>query len=180
MIHATRSFAPGSTLESQPTTRRHCLCSSLRYGTMQRRGVGPSPSPTYGDWTCRIIVRLLLPVLTLVCGPCRGTRLSSKRCPMSILIRWAFPDCRYLRMLNSSEPPWYGTRMPGGVTGKACEGLPMSILKPFGGLQQLRQIVQISRHGRVLLAEGSLVDLQRSPHQRLRLPEPVGVLQQSR
>ena len=56
----------------------------------------------------------------------------------------------------------------------------MSILKPFGGLQQLRQIVQISRHGRVLPAERSLVDLQRSPHQRLRLPEPVGGLQQSR
>ena len=28
---------------------------------------------------------------------------------------------------NSSEPPWYGTCMPGGVTGNAREGLPMSI-----------------------------------------------------
>ena len=32
-------------------------------------------------------------------------------------------------MLNSIEPPWYVTRMPGGVTGKACEGLPMSIFE---------------------------------------------------
>jgi hypothetical protein len=30
-------------------------------------------------------------------------------------------------MLNSIEPPWYATRMPGGVTGKVREGLPMSI-----------------------------------------------------
>jgi hypothetical protein len=30
-------------------------------------------------------------------------------------------------MLKSIEPPWYVTRMPGGVTGKAREGLPMSI-----------------------------------------------------
>ena len=30
-------------------------------------------------------------------------------------------------MHNSIEPPWYVTRMPGGVTGKAREGLPMSI-----------------------------------------------------
>jgi len=27
-------------------------------------------------------------------------------------------------MLNSIEPPWYVTRMPGGVTGKTREGLP--------------------------------------------------------
>jgi len=30
-------------------------------------------------------------------------------------------------MLNSIEPPWYVTRMPGGVTGKVREDLPMSI-----------------------------------------------------
>ena len=29
------------------------------------------------------------------------------------------------------EPPWYVTRMPGGVTGKAREGLPMSINSQF-------------------------------------------------
>ena len=32
-----------------------------------------------------------------------------------------------LPMHNPIEPPWYVTRMPGGVTGKAREGLPMSI-----------------------------------------------------
>ena len=30
-------------------------------------------------------------------------------------------------MLNPIEPPWYVTRMPGGVTGTARESLPMSI-----------------------------------------------------
>ena len=30
-------------------------------------------------------------------------------------------------MHNPIEPPWYVTRMPGGVIGKAREGLPMSI-----------------------------------------------------
>jgi len=30
-------------------------------------------------------------------------------------------------VLNPVEPPWYVTRMPGGVTGTAREGLPMSI-----------------------------------------------------
>jgi RNA-directed DNA polymerase len=33
----------------------------------------------------------------------------------------------WLQTLNSIEPPWYVTRMPGGVTGKVREGLPMSI-----------------------------------------------------
>ena len=34
-------------------------------------------------------------------------------------------------MHNSIEPPWYVTRMPGGVTGKAREGLPMSINESY-------------------------------------------------
>ena len=32
-------------------------------------------------------------------------------------------------MLNPIEPPWYVTRMPGGVTGTARKGLPMSIFE---------------------------------------------------
>ena len=46
---------------------------------------------------------------------------------MPTLIRSAFPESPILRTHNSSEPPRYGTRMPGGVTGNAREGLPMSI-----------------------------------------------------
>jgi len=48
-------------------------------------------------------------------------------------------------MLNSIEPPWYVTRMPGGVTGKAREGLPMSI---NGKLS--RSVAQLPGHRRGL------------------------------
>ena len=46
---------------------------------------------------------------------------------MTISIRSVYPDSAFLPMLDSIEPPWYVTRMPGGVTGTAREGLPMSI-----------------------------------------------------
>ena len=46
---------------------------------------------------------------------------------MPTSIRSASPESPILWTHNSSEPPWYGTRMPGGVTGNAREGLPMSI-----------------------------------------------------
>ena len=44
-------------------------------------------------------------------------------------------------MLNPIEPPWYVTRMPGGVTGTARESLPMSInvLGEKRGLPRLSQ-----------------------------------------
>ena len=35
------------------------------------------------------------------------------------------PSCRLLK-LNSIEPPWYVTRMPGGVGGAAPRGVPLS------------------------------------------------------
>ena len=38
-----------------------------------------------------------------------------------------------------------------------------------------RQVPQTNRYGGVSVAEGGLVDLQRSPHQRLGVPEPIGV-----
>ena len=60
-------------------------------------------------------------------GACPATPSSSKPCATAISIRSVFRDSVCLPMLNSIEPPWYVTRMPGGVTGKAREGLPMSI-----------------------------------------------------
>ena len=44
-------------------------------------------------------------------------------------------------MLNSIEPPWYVTRMPGGVTGKACEGLPMSIIWLKSALEEKKGVL---------------------------------------
>ena len=49
-------------------------------------------------------------------------------------------------MLNSIEPPWYVTRMPGGVTGKACEGLPMSIFIVKSERAVNRVVGNITRH----------------------------------
>ena len=42
-------------------------------------------------------------------------------------------------MHNPIEPPWYVTRMPGGVTGKAREGLPMSINCTYRALSGMIQ-----------------------------------------
>jgi hypothetical protein len=52
---------------------------------------------------------------------------------MTISIRLVYPDLQHLRRLNSIEPPWYVTRMPGGVTGTAREGQPMSIMPVIHG-----------------------------------------------
>ena len=63
-------------------------------------------------------------ILELVEGPTQADRIKQGPIPQT---RPDFPDCSLLLPLNSSEPPWYVTRMPGGVTGKAREGLRMSI-----------------------------------------------------
>ena len=62
-------------------------------------------------------------------GVCPVIRQSNKHCAITISIRSVFRELPYLVLLNAIEPPWYVTRMPGGVTGKACEGLPMSIFE---------------------------------------------------
>jgi len=50
-------------------------------------------------------------------------------------------------MLNSIEPPWYATRMPGGVTGKVREGLPMSMcaehVQQLGGESPLFNLMEV-------------------------------------
>ena len=38
---------------------------------------------------------------------------------------------------NSVEPPWYGTRMPGGVGGVASRGVPLSRSSTFSGHRRL-------------------------------------------
>src|SRR5215470_16819773 len=40
--------------------------------------------------------------------------------------RSASPDSMSLSKLNPVEPPWYVTRMPGGVGGVALRGVPLS------------------------------------------------------
>ena len=62
-------------------------------------------------------------------GVCPAILRSNRHCAITISTQSVFREWPYLVMLNSIEPPWYATRMPGGVTGKAREGLPMSIFK---------------------------------------------------
>ena len=55
------------------------------------------------------------------------TRPCTRPCATPTSIQSVCPDSLHLRTHDSIEPPWYVTRMPGGVTGNAREGLPMSI-----------------------------------------------------
>ena len=50
--------------------------------------------------------------------------------------------------------------------------------QPVGGLEQLRQVVEVSGDVGVVGPEALLVDGERAAHQRLGLGQPVGVLEQ--
>jgi len=91
-----------------------------------------------------VMQRLLLGHL-LDSGVCQATRRPNRHCAIAISIQSACPESPDLAMLNSIEPLWYVTRMPGGVTGKAREGLPMPIncyIGDFGMPKSAGQIVQ--------------------------------------
>ena len=57
---------------------------------------------------------------------CPDTRRSSKPYATTISSRSVFPESMRPPKPNSVEPPWYGTRMPGGVGGVAPQGVPLS------------------------------------------------------
>src|SRR5271165_2623969 len=59
-------------------------------------------------------------------GVCQDTPRSNKPCATTISTRSVSPDCMSLLKLNPIEPPWYVTRMPGGVGGVAPRGVPLS------------------------------------------------------
>ena len=63
-------------------------------------------------------------------GVCLATQRSNRPYATRTSTPLGFPVSPRLRTLNSIEPPWYVIRMPGGVTGTAREGLPMSIYDP--------------------------------------------------
>ena len=64
-------------------------------------------------------------------GACPVIRRSNSTAKSLFRFDRSTPTQLFLPKLNSIEPPWYVTRMPGGVTGTAREGLPMSINHPF-------------------------------------------------
>ena len=55
-------------------------------------------------------------------------------------MRSASPELVRFQTLNPIEPPWYVTRMPGGVTGTAREGLPMSINTEYSGCYRWEEV----------------------------------------
>ncbi len=59
-------------------------------------------------------------------GACPDIRRSSKPYATPISSRSIFPKSVRPPKPNSVEPPWYGTRMPGGVGGVALRGVPLS------------------------------------------------------
>ena len=59
-------------------------------------------------------------------GACPDIRRSSKPYATPISSRSVFPKSVRPPKPNSVEPPWYGTRMPGGVGGVASRGVPLS------------------------------------------------------
>ena len=59
-------------------------------------------------------------------GACQDTRRSNKPSATPISSRSVFPESMRPPKPNSVEPPWYGTRMPGGVGGVASRGVPLS------------------------------------------------------
>src|SRR6202034_514899 len=59
-------------------------------------------------------------------GACPDTGRSNKPYATTISSRSDFPKSMRPPKPNSVEPPWYGTRMPGGVGGVASRGVPLS------------------------------------------------------
>jgi hypothetical protein len=67
-----------------------------------------------------------LPVRRRGFGACQDTPRSNKHCPTATSTRSVSLDSTSLSQLNPVEPPWYVTRMPGGVGGVAPRGVPLS------------------------------------------------------
>ena len=59
-------------------------------------------------------------------GACPDTRRSNRPCATTTSTHSVSHDSMSLSQLNPVEPPWYATRMPGGVGGVAPRGVPLS------------------------------------------------------
>ena len=59
-------------------------------------------------------------------GVCPDTRRFSKHCATTTSTHSVSPASMSLPQHNPVEPPWYVTRMPGGVGGVAPRGVPLS------------------------------------------------------
>jgi hypothetical protein len=64
---------------------------------------------------------------------CPDIRRSNRPCATTISTHSVSSDSMSLSQLNPVEPPWYATRMPGGVGGVASRGVPLSRSNVRGG-----------------------------------------------
>jgi RNA-directed DNA polymerase len=82
-------------------------------------GMGTTASTSYAVVAYRSSERRSPPVRRRGSGACQDTRRCNRPCATTISIHLVFPDSMFRPQLNSVEPPWYATRMPGGVGGTA-------------------------------------------------------------
>jgi hypothetical protein len=69
-------------------------------------------------------------------GVCPDTRRSNKPCAIALSTHSVSPASMSPSTLNPVEPPWYVTRMPGGVGGVASQGVPLSRSRANCGYRQ--------------------------------------------
>jgi hypothetical protein len=70
----------------------------------------------------------LLPVRRRASGGCQDTRRSNRPCATAISTHSVSPESMSLPQPNPVEPPWYVTRMPGGVGVAPCKRMEFSRL----------------------------------------------------
>jgi hypothetical protein len=89
-------------------------------------GMGTTASTNCAAVACHSSEQRLRPVHRPASGVCQDTRRSKRPCATTTLIHLASPDSTFRTRLNPVEPPWYETRMPGGVGGAALKGVLLS------------------------------------------------------
>ena len=116
------------------------FCQTPRVLTNLRRGFaedyarifgGSGRTGTTASMNCAIVayrssMRRSPPVRRPVSGACPDIRRSNRPCATTISTHSVSPDSMSRSRLNPVEPPWYATRMPGGVGGVAPRGVPLS------------------------------------------------------
>jgi RNA-directed DNA polymerase len=85
-----------------------------RFAELRRRGVATFPAAVASWFTNRAMAHVRTPG-----GPTSPTQRLFR-------VARSSPNLCARPRANSVEPPWYGTRMPGGVGGVASRGVPLS------------------------------------------------------
>ena len=82
-------------------------------------GTGTTASRNSAAVACQSSEQRSPPVRRRVSGACQDTRRSNRPCATITSTHSVFPNSMFPPKFNPVEPPWYVTRMPGGVGGAA-------------------------------------------------------------